>query len=215
MLTVIDGTPPKKRRFTVDELAEKHLQMASPAIIGYSGSGDRWELMKGCFNLVRYAIYRNKMLMETKAHKELWVQLAKVMYGIKGFLGRLTPRELITTFPPRKSYEEWDSGYFYTLDLFNGYDWDCPIDRQTADVSLILAGYQNMNIALFNNACFYANDFASNGNKFKQLLSYLDSQGVEYHLSHKDDQGKEYVVDKDGRTSPLKKAKPRHLRLLK
>jgi hypothetical protein len=86
---------------------------------------------------------------------------------------------------------------------------DCPIEHQTADVDLVLVGYQNVHISLFNTACFYADDFANNRNKFKELVSYLDRKGIDYHVSHKDANGKEYVIDKNGRTSPLKTVKPR------
>jgi hypothetical protein len=210
MLKLINGTPPKpKRKFTADELAEKHFDMASKAITDYCYTENRWSLMKGCYNLVRYAIYRNTWLMESKAPKHLWVQFSNVISAIKELIGRLTPRELLCTFIPRKAYEEWDNAYFYTLDLFNGYDMDCPIEHQTADVDLVLVGYQNVHISLFNTACFYADDFAHDRNKFKDLVSYLDRKGIDYHVSHKDANGKEYVIDKNGRTSPLKTVKPR------
>lgn len=216
MLKLINGIPPKqKRKFTAGELAVKHLQMASPAIAKYSFDGDRWALMKGCYNITRFAIYRNTMLMDSKAPKRSWEQFARVLSGIKLFLGKLTPRELLNIFPPRKAYEEWDNSYFYTLDLFNGYDMDCPIDQQTADADLVLVGYQNMFISLFHTACFYADDFANNRNKFKELLSYLDSKHIDYRTSHKDSQGREYTIDRNGRCSPLKTVKPRHLRIVK
>lgn len=218
MLTLIDCTKKRqKRTFTAGELSEKYFKLASPAITKFCQTDDRWALMKGVYCLIRSINYNTSYLLQTKGSPLLWKQLMSGICGAIDFAGMMTPREFLATFPPRKAYEEWDNAYRNTMDLFNGYDMDVPMDEQTADVSFMLftGGYQNTYINLFNTSRFYADDKAHGGNKMKELLSFLSDKGIEPMRLCKDGKGKELFMDSDGRTHKAHKSRPSHLRIVK
>lgn len=63
------------------------------------------------------------------------------------FLGCLTLRNFVTTFPVDKYYKgaKWEEkDYFYTMDVLSKMDWDAPIGRD--ELSELLWDYENVDL---------------------------------------------------------------------
>jgi hypothetical protein len=218
-LQLIDCTTKKrrKRKFTAGELSKKYFDMSAPAITKYCQTDDRWALMKGVYCLIRSINYNTSYLLQEKASPLLWKELISGINAVVDFAGMMTPREFLATFPPRKSYEEWDNAYRNTMDLFNGYDMDTPMDEQTTDVSFLLftGAYQNTYIHLFDTSRFYADDKAHGGNKIKELFAFLADKDIKPMQLCKDENGKEFFMDSNGKTHKVCKDRPSYLRVVK
>jgi hypothetical protein len=91
------------------------------------------------------------------------------------------------------------------------------MDEQTTDVSFLLftGAYQNTYIHLFNTSRFYADDKAHGGNKIKELFAFLADKDIEPMRLCKDENGKEFFMDSNGKTHKVCKDRPSYLRIVK
>jgi hypothetical protein len=141
---------------------------------------------------------------------------------VKEFLSALTPRELLQTFPVTKFYDgerEESADYYSTMEKFKNLDMDKPFHRQVEDMTDWLWGYQNTWLML------YLTNLFSVVSKLRQfdgeddlLTGFFKEQGKkppETIRVYKDTKGKKYAVDGNGKVMPLRKVKPKYLRVLK
>jgi hypothetical protein len=220
MLKLINGTK-KAPRFTQDQLAKKHYNMSMEGLKAYkSDHDDRWALRKATYNIVRYCIYRYHSL---QSYGE---KTCQAMFGMqelaKNMLFQLTPREFIQDFPPRKTY---DGERYQCADFFSSWeqlsplDLDTPFHAQTNDLVDLLWGYQNRWILMYLTSLFSMVSKLREYNGESGLLAgFCEEQGIEPPQTirvYKDQSGKKYAVDSSGKAMPLRKAKPRYLRIVK
>jgi hypothetical protein len=219
-LKLINGTK-KAPRFTQEQLAQKHFNMSMEGLEAYYTSHSRWHLRKCVSNAVRYAVYRYRTLKENGTPLG-YTALFNMQDAVMGFLELLTPRELLTDFPITKTYDgkRWESAdYFTTIEKFEGLDMDKPFDKQVKEMAEWLWGYQNKWLSMFLVGFFCTIDKIRQMNGEEDMLTgFFKSQGKkppETIRVYKDAKGKKYAVDSNGKSMPLRKAKPRYLRVLK
>ena len=219
MLKLIKGTK-KPPRFTTGQLAQKHYEMAMAGLKNYRETSNKWELRKTAYNLVRYSIYRYHTLKDSNnqlAYKALFAMEETT----KIILGQLTPREFLQDFPISKTYdgERYQcTDYYSSVDQLSVLDMDKPFDAQTTDLFELLWGYQNkwiMNLLVKT---------SSTVNKLRQFRGEIDlitnfckEQGIDSTETirvYKDGKGKKYAVDSNGKAMPLRKARPKYLRVI-
>jgi hypothetical protein len=148
------------------------------------------------------------------------------MFGMqelaKNMLFQLTPREFIQDFPPRKTY---DGERYQCADFFSSWeqlsplDLDTPFHAQTNDLVDLLWGYQNRWILMYLTSLFSMVSKLREYNGESGLLAgFCEEQGIEPPQTirvYKDQSGKKYAVDSSGKSMPLRKAKPRYLKVVK
>lgn len=220
MLTLINGTK-KAPRFTQEQLAEKHYNMAMDALKAYKANhDDRWALRKAAYNLVRYCVYRYHTL---HSHSKT---VCEAMFGMqelaKDMLFQLTPREFILDFPIIKDYNGKRyqcADFFSSWEQLSVFDLDTPFHAQTGDIVDLLWGYQNKWVLLYLTSVFSMVSKLREFNGESDLFTgFCKEQGIEPPETirvYKDAKGKKYTVNSNGKSMPLKKAKPRYLRVLK
>jgi hypothetical protein len=220
MLKLINGTK-KSPRFTQEQLADKHYAMGANSLVAYYNTDDRWQLRKAAYNMVRYAVYRYHTLKDVGSDFP-YKTMFQMVETTKDILAMLTPKELITTFPVRKDYDgdRWEcADYFSTMDKFSGMDADLPMNEQVEDMVDWLWGYQNIWLQHFLVTLFGIVSKIRQLNGEDDLLTgFFKSQGKEPPetiMVYKDAKGKSYAIDSNGKTMPLRKAKPRYLRVVK
>ena len=220
MLKLINGTK-KAPRFTTEQLATTHYDMAMAGLKAYKANhDDRWALRKATYNLVRYCVYRYHTL---HSHSKT---VCEAMFGMqelaKEILSQLTPREFIQDFPIDKKF---DGARYQCADFFSSweqlsvFDLDTPFHAQTGDIVDLLWGYQNKWVLLYLTSVFSMVSKLREFNGESDLLTgFCEDNGIEPPATirvYEGANGKKYAVDSQGRSMPLHKAKPRYMRVVK
>lgn len=220
MLKLINGTK-KAPRFTQEQLATKHYDMAMAGLKAYKANhDDRWALRKVAYNMVRYCVYRYHTL---HSHSK---QVVEAMFGMqelaKNMLFELSPREFIQDFPIDKNYDGKRyqcADFFSSWEQLSVFDLDTPFHAQTGDIVDLLWGYQNKWVLLYLTSVFSMVSKLREFNGESDLLTgFCEDNGIEPPDTirvYKDASGKSYAIDKNGKSMPLHKAKPRYLKVLK
>jgi len=131
----------------------------------------------------------------------------------------LTPAELITIFPATKSYDGAKhecKDYFSTMEALQAHGLNKPIrDKETA--SSLLWDYMNPTVMMYQVHCMGALSELHSMETGKGLMEqFFEDQGVKVGTFRKyeNDDGQSFMVDEDGRSFPVKKPVPRHLKLV-
>ncbi|WP_186578067.1 hypothetical protein [Aquibacillus kalidii] len=135
---------------------------------------------------------------------------------IKESVERLTPREFMTVFPIRKTYdgEKWGvKDFFSTMETVNEIGMDNIIGDQS---SHFLMEYDNLTVRVFLVASL---NIMSNIRKFEGKPSiaeeWANKVGINTYKQYMDHTGKEYMVDNNGRSFGIKKVRPSYLKVVK
>ena len=220
MLKLINGTK-KAPRFTQEQLAEKHYNMAMAGLKAYKANhDDRWALRKATYNLVRYCVYRYHTL---HIHSKTVVE---AMFGMqelaKNMLFQLTVREFVQDFPIIKDYDGKRyqcADFFSSWEQLSVFDLDTPFHAQTGDIIDLMWGYQNKWIMLYLTSVFCMVGKLRGFNGESDLLTgFCEEQGIDPPTTirvYEGANGKKYAVDSNGKSMPLHKAKPKWLKVVK
>lgn len=136
--------------------------------------------------------------------------------AIKEIMGMLTPKEFVNLFPIEKDfkgYKHETKDYFYTRDYINTLEQDKQIGEE---ITKLLWEYQNWDVSSF-------------AIKLMTLMSYIRrfegkpsiaeewarENGLETYKLHTDEKGKQFLMDKQGRTQKVTKPRPKHLKLVR
>ena len=220
MLKLINGTK-KAPRFTTEQLATKHYDMAMAGLKAYKANhDDRWALRKATYNMVRYCVYRYHTL---HSHSKTVVE---AMFGMqeltKNMLFQLTVREFVQDFPIIKEYDGKRyqcADFFSSWEQLSVFDLDTPFHSQTGDIVDLLWGFQNKWVMLYLTSVFSMVSKLREFNGESDLLTgFCEDNGIEPPSTirvYESANGKKYAVDSQGRSMPLRKAKPRYMRVVK
>lgn len=187
-----------------------YLNAFMKTVEAYNENPDR-EIMK------RTILYGVKMInSEPKAvtyeEAQSGLRLASM---IKDLMGLVTPEEFMNIFPIEKDFKghKWETkDYFYTVDYISSLDIYQPIGE---DVLEFLWEYHNMEVRRFNVALMrYMDDLRRLEGKPSFAEEWADMNGINTYTLHTDQKGKEYMIDKAGKTVRVKKPRPKYLKLV-
>jgi hypothetical protein len=135
---------------------------------------------------------------------------------IKDAMALLTPGEFVNLFPVTKNYDG-DTGwkdYFYTAAYLKTLPQDKPIDSEIDD---FLWEFMNIEIHMFLVKLIgFTSDLRRLDGHKGLMEEFCEEQGIRTFTKHRDNRGKEYMIDNQtGRTAPIKKQLPKHLKVIK
>lgn len=134
-------------------------------------------------------------------------------------IGTLTPREFVEIFPIEKNYDGDRTGtkdYFYTIKSIESHGWDKLITENEDGAFGFLWDYTNWDISHF--AVEYMScmsDMRRIQGKPGIMEQWADDNNIPTYTMHTSADGKQYISDKDGRTKPVKKHRPKHLKIVR
>lgn len=147
---------------------------------------------------------------------ELKTMLDLIFYS-KGLLSQLTPRELIRIFPVTKSYDGDRYGckdYFFTIEALKEIGMDTAIGDE---IDNLFFDYQNRHVTRFIlfelGVC---SDLRRCQGQPGIMEQFMEQHGFYPLRMMTDDTGKQFFYDPVKHTTmPVKKKRPRYLRLVK
>jgi hypothetical protein len=227
MFAVIKGTP-KAPRFTNAELIRKYCTMAKKAIdeVCIDTTDDvvpnRWALKQFAYCEARYISLSSIEHKDEPHTLDDYHFMFDTISIFKNILSLLTPTELLQTFPVTKRYDGKKyqcKDYFSTMEVFKELDMDKPFKEQGIDMLEILFNYQNrwLDDIVVHSMLVIDKIRIANGED-DLLTGFFKSQGKEPPETirvYKDAKGKSYAIDSNGKAMPLRKAKPRYLKVVK
>ena len=208
------------RRSAKDEMVrDAFLKIASKSLRkAFDDKGkivDRSELKKSIYGFVRTLNMVNSGDAEDKF---------RIYQPILSIMGKMTPRELIETFPVTKEYRRHKyemKDYFTVMECINAnYPMDKPIVPDSEDTHetmfKFLMEYSNVHtdrlaIAIMMNI----SDLHRMNTGRDMLDNFMISQGkkpLKKHYLCEGADGKQFMVDEDGKSFPVKQSKPRYLK---
>ena len=137
-------------------------------------------------------------------------------------LSLMTPTELLQTFPVTKRYDGAKyqcKDYFSVIESLKGLDMEKPFKEQGIDMMKILYDYQNRwidNIVIYS--MLLVDKIRVAEGKDDMFTAFCKSQGMKPPRTikvYEDAKGKKYMVDENGKSMPLHKAKPKWLKVVK
>lgn len=223
MLTLINGKKKPKHTLTDAQKSACYLRMFQDSMMEYRKTQSRWALTKAVYNSVRMMNLNYRVLNNTEfVPVDVWQEVFKTYKSMEMLISLMTPEEIIRTFPITKTYDGEKiecADYFFTLSLFDGMDRDKSLLLQHKEPIDVLFGYQNRHIMLLLTGMFGAVDILRRADGEDDLFtSFCKEQGLEpphKMTMHKDADGKQYMMDEDGRTFKVHKPKPRYLKVVK
>lgn len=136
-------------------------------------------------------------------------------------IGLLTPNQFVNVFPIEKKYNGYkyqSKDYFYTMNYLNSLERDKPIKDQSMDGGTVLGflwEYCNMEVREFTVALMTSLSRLQRLNGEPTITDSLTKMlGVKsYTLCESN--GKQFLLDTNGKTQRLCKKTPRYLKLIK
>lgn len=131
----------------------------------------------------------------------------------------LTPAELLTIFPVTKSYDgaKYEcKDYFSTMEALQAHGLNEPI-RSPETASSLLWAYMNPTVMMYQVHCMSVVSEIHTMDTGKGLMEqFFEEQGVKLTTFRKyeNDAGQTFMIGDDGRSFPVKKPVPRHLKLV-
>lgn len=131
----------------------------------------------------------------------------------------LTPAELMTIFPVTKSYDGKRyqcKDYFSTMEALHAHGLHEPI-RTPETSSHLLWAYMNPTVMMYQVHCMSVVSEIHTMDTGKGLMEqFFEDQGVkvETFRKYETDDGQTFMIGEDGRSFPVKKPVPRHLKLV-
>lgn len=223
MMKLIQGKKKPKHTLSDAQKSACYLRMFQDGMMEYRKTQSRWALTKAVYNSVRMMNLNYRVLSNTEfVPVDAWQEVFETYKSMEMLMSLMTPEEIIRTFPITKTYdgEKMEcADYFSTLSLFDGMDRGKSLFLQHKEPIDILFGYQNRHIMLFLTGMFGVVDMLRMADGEDDLFtSFCKEQGLEpphKMTMHKDADGKQYMMDEDGRTFKVHKPKPRYLRVVK
>lgn len=136
---------------------------------------------------------------------------------IEDLMSRLTPGEFMNLFPIEKDFNghKWGmKDYFYTREYINTLEHEKPIGGKITE---FLMEYSNKEIEEFIvKSILCLSRIRQLEGKPSLAEEWAADMGIKTYTMHTDSQGKQYLYDKEtGKTNPLKKPKPKYLKVVK
>lgn len=136
---------------------------------------------------------------------------------VKSLMGLLTPIEFMQLFPITKDFKghKWQSkDYFYTRDYINTLEQDKPIGDK---IMHFMWEYMNWDVTAFNvNLMCFMSDIRRLQGEPGIMEELAEKNGIKTYTMHTDDKGKQYLQDNEtGRTTRVRKPKPRYLKVVR
>ncbi|WP_296560312.1 hypothetical protein [uncultured Acetobacterium sp.] len=213
MLKLIEGI--KKERPTVD-YERKYLDGMVRAIKAKQQAPDDKTITKRIiFYTVKYLSIINIKGMSRESLEGILVFDQMLLNQIC----ELTPAELLTIFPVTKSYdgEKYQcKDYFSTMEALQAHGLHEPI-RSPETASALLWDYMNYNVMMYQVHCMSVVSEIHTMDTGKGLMEqFFEDQGVKVGTFRKyeNDNGQTFMIGDDGRSFPVKKPVPRHLKLV-
>lgn len=170
--------------------------------------------------LARSILYGVKLAGREKGHmtyEELTVKF-QLFEMVMHLVTMVTPRKFVQIFPIEKRYDgkRWDTkDYFYTVEMINEHGWDEPIGVTTEEVFEFLWDYQNWDVMIFLVEYMgLMSDIRRAQGQPGIMEQWAAENGIRTYTMHSTSDGKQYVVDENGRSMPIKKKRPKHLKLV-
>ncbi|MEK5414470.1 hypothetical protein [Paenibacillus sp. FSL L8-0708] len=126
----------------------------------------------------------------------------------------LTPRRITVIFPIIKSYDGERAGwkdFFSTIKMIENHGWDELI----GDPFDLIWDYENWELR------FFLTHFISIMSDMRRVQGHPSiaeewaaENGIPMYRQHTASNGKEYMVDSNGRSFPLQKPRPKHLKIV-
>lgn len=166
----------------------------------------------------QYVLYGVKLinLLSDPTDHDAAVNNFQLASLIQGAMSELTPVEFMNVFSIDKEYDGEKYGtkdYFYTIDYINSLDHEKPIGEE---IEMFLWNYRNRETSQFTMSIMgLISDIRKFEGKPSIAEEWASENGLEMHTLHTDAQGKEYLLDRQGRTQKLNKPKPRRPKYLK
>lgn len=223
MLKLINGNKKQKHTLTDEKKAECYMRMFQSSMSDYYKTQSRWALTKAAYNGVRMINIHYRTLNNLEfVPRDVWKMTLQTYKSTEALISLMTPKEIIRTFPITKTYDgkRWEcADYFSTLSLFDGLKKNMSLMIQFKEPFDVLYGYQNPHIChLLTGMMCTVDRLRREEGKDDLFTGFCKEQGIEPPESiriYKDAKGKSYAVDSNGKAMPLRKAKPRYLRVLK
>ena len=223
MLKLINGNKKPKHTLTDLQRADCHLRMFQGSMATYYKTQSRWALTKAVYNGVRLMnIHYHTLSNEEFVPVDGWKMCLQTYKSVEVLISLMTPTEIMRTFPITKTYdgERWEcADYFSTLKKFDGMDLSRSLMIQFKEPFDVLYGYQNPHIShlIVGMMCTVDKLRRAEG-KDDMFTAFCKEQGLtppERYTMHTDAKGKKYMVDSQGKSLPLHKAKPSYLKVVK
>jgi hypothetical protein len=139
----------------------------------------------------------------------------EVMQFIKACVAMLTLKEFMNLYPPGKDFKSGRYGfkdYFYTMNYVKGLKMNDPIGEGVLE---LLWEYHNWELTRFNiEVMETVSDLERLAGRKSLGEQFADIMGLDTCTMHTGPGGKQFLIDKNGRTKRLKKARPRHLKVI-
>lgn len=134
-------------------------------------------------------------------------------------MGSITPADLMTIFPISKTYdgERYQmKDYFSAMEAVNAHGLHEPF--KTADnARVLLWEYWNRDIMLYQvklmSIISAFNQFETGESLLERWIREKDID-LPVHRKYTNQNGRSFILDKNGRSSPLVKSNPKHLKLV-
>ena len=154
---------------------------------------------------------------ECKTKEEI-VSNFKMFFSMKEILSYLTPEEFERTFPIKKEYDgdKYElKDYFYAKEALKKFEAGKPI-IESGDINELLWDYLNMDINLFVVAEMSCIDDLRRLDGLPSVFEeFAQNEGLNIYHKHTDkNTGKEFLIDKKGKTIPLTKPRPHNLKVI-
>jgi hypothetical protein len=183
-------------------------------VVERDSPGDRDNMMRTVYYLVKYLTHIQADNIATNLDAYL-----VFMEACNYLMGQLTPAEFITLFPVSKIYdgERWQSkDYFYTMQMIRDHGLDTPIGNQEEAFNFMW-DYVNRDVSEYAVQCMCLISKKSQIETGKTTFErFIEEEGLDLPIyrRYEDENGKSYLVDGEGRSTPLQKPVPRYLKLM-
>lgn len=135
---------------------------------------------------------------------------------IISFMSGLTPLEFMNLFPISKDFkgERWGTkDYFYTMNYIKTLNPDAPIGEEIFN---FLWEYTNLEVTIFNvNYLGYISDLRRLEGKPSLMEEWASQNGITTYSLHESGKAKYLIDGRTGKTLKVKKARPKHLKIVK
>lgn len=135
--------------------------------------------------------------------------------GVMGLLTFITPRKFASLFPITKEYDgkRWGTkDYFYTVQKMEEYGWD----KKISDPFEFLWDFNNWDITHFVvNYLSLGSDMLRLQGRPGIMEEWAAEKNIPLYTLHTASNGKQYMMDSEGRTLPVSKPRPKHLKIVK
>lgn len=129
----------------------------------------------------------------------------------------LTPAELLTIFPVTKSYDgkRYEcKDYFSTMEALQAHGLYEPI-RSPETASSLLWDYMNPTVMMYQvHRMSVVSELYSMETGKGLMEQFFEDQGVPVYRRYTEEDGTAFMIDGEGRSFPVKKPVPRHLKLV-